>query len=153
MDVAAQEGQICEPWTALKRIDPEFHLGHTDKASAKNLTPKLKAFISHCCCQRHYFFEIKKCGVFACQICKSTRMPSEEFGKIKRFPDPVLDTDNCHYKPFGEVYGTVTTEDHRPSKSEKRKRVPLHASLQNVKNSGLMLLCEECGDLFMPKES
>ena len=84
-------------------------------------------------------------------------MPSEEFGKIKRFPDPVLDTDTCYYKPLVEVYGTVATEDHCPSKGEKKKRAPLHASLQNVKNSGLMLLCEECGMCMVtclcPKES
>lgn len=69
-------------------------------------------------------------------------MPAEEFAKIKEFPDPVPN-DSGHYKTFGEVYGTVTTEDHRPSKAEKRKKVSLHASVQNIKHSGIMLMCEE----------
>ena len=57
-------------------------------------------------------------------------MPLDDLSKIKRFPD--------------EVYGTETTEGDRPSSSEKKKIAPLHATLQNVKNSGLVLLCDEC---------
>ena len=71
-------------------------------------------------------------------------MPLDKFAQIKRFPDPVLNTTTGHYKPFSEVYGTATSEDDRPSIKEK-KRALLHASIQNVRNSGLMLLCEECG--------
>ena len=145
VDVAAQEDEICQLWSSLRKVDPAFCLDHTDKVSTKSLTPKMNGFISHCCCQRYYFFEVKKCGESACQICAPIQMPSEEFSKIKRFPDSVMNTDTGHYKTFGEVYGTVTTEDHRPSKNEKRKRAPMQVSIRNVKNSGLMLLCEECG--------
>ena len=139
VDVAAQPDELCQLWSTLKKIDPSFTIEHSDKVSVKSLTPKLKEFLSHCCNQRHYFFEIKKCGESTCQICSPVRMPAEEFAKLKRFPDPVPN-DTGHYKPFSEVYGTTTTEDHRPSNIEKRKKAPLHASVQNVKNSGIMLL-------------
>ena len=77
------------------------------------------------------------------QICTPVRMPSEDFYKIKTFPDPVFNKDTGHYKGFTEVYGKEISEDDRPSK--KRKRAQLHASLTNVKNCGLMLCCDECG--------
>ena len=64
--------------------------------------------------------------------------------RIKPFPDPMI-KDNGHYKTFEEVYGTETSEDCRPSKQAKPKKLLFYASVQHVKNSGLMLKCEECG--------
>lgn len=56
--------------------------------------------------------------------------------------------DDGHYKQFQDVYGTVTTEDHRPSLQQKRctnsKTLPFVASIQHVRNVNLMVLCEEC---------
>ena len=73
---------------SLKKIDPAFHLEHTDKVCQKSLSPKLKKFLSHCCHQRHYFFEVKKCGENSRQICAPTciRVPVETFHKIKKNP-------------------------------------------------------------------
>ena len=111
VDVAAREESISEMWSCLEKIDPEFKLSHTEKVSHKTLTPQLQEF---CCSQRPYFFEIKKCGEAACEICTPVRMPSEDFYKIKAFPDPVFNKDTGHYKGFTEVYGKETSEDDRP---------------------------------------
>lgn len=92
VDVAAQEAEISQLWSSLKRIDDDFLIGHTEKVSLKTITLKLKAFMSHCCCQRHYFFEIRKCGEPTRELCTPIRMPLDKFAQIKRFPDPVLNT-------------------------------------------------------------
>ena len=68
-------------------------------------------FLSHCCQSRHYSFTIKKCGQPTCIVCKPVRMPVEDFEKLSFLPDPVPG----HYLPFEDVYGTTTTEEHRPS--------------------------------------
>ena len=128
-------------------IDSEFSLQHSDKVSQKMLTPCLKDFMFRCCREHHYFFEIKKCGEKDCPTCFPVRLPAEKFAKIQPFPDPVL-KDDGHYKPFDDVYGTVTTEEYRPSLQkcgQKQKALPFYASVQHAKNSGMMLLCEECG--------
>ena len=126
-------------------LDPEFDLLQSDKVSIQeSLSPVLKDFISHCCRQRHYFFEVKKCGKDDCSLCLPVRLPKEEFEKIKPFPDPMI-KDDGHYKSFEEVYGTETSEECRPSKQAKSKKLPFYANLQHMKNSGLMLMCEECG--------
>ena len=46
VDVAAQEDQISQLWSSLKRIDPNFLLNYNDKVSYKKITPKLKQFLS-----------------------------------------------------------------------------------------------------------
>ena len=46
------------------------------------------------------------------------------------------------------IYGTNTTEVHRPSsskRSKKQKTLPFVASIQHIKNVNLMVQCEECG--------
>ena len=144
VNTAAQIEAISDLWAVLKQVDPRFDLQHCDKVSERLLTPGLKDLISHCYRQRHYFFEIKKCGKGDCTICSPVRMPMEEFDKIKPFPDPMM-KDDGHYKGFTEVYGTKTSESCRPSKQAKVKKLPFNASLQDVKNSSLMLMCEECG--------
>ena len=69
----------------------------------------------------------------------------EEFAKIKPFPDPVL-KDNGHYKHFDDVHSTDTSEKYRPSLNTQRsKSLPFYASVQHIKNSGMMLLCDKCG--------
>ena len=70
--------------------------------------------MEHCCQQRHYSFCIKKCGDSACGVCKPPRLPPDTFSKIHFVPDPVPQAYG-HYKSFEDVYGTVTTEEHRPS--------------------------------------
>ena len=79
-------------------------------------------------------------------MCKPPRLPVEVFSKLHFLPDPILNT-NGHYKPFQEVYGTCTTEEFRPSlqkRSSRGKALPFSASIQHVRNVGIMVQCEEC---------
>ena len=146
VDKSALPSEIESLWSSLLLVDASFDLQPSDKLSQKSLTPALKEFMSHCCRERHYFFEIKKCGETECTICFPVRLPSEEFQKVKPLPDPVL-KDDGHYKPFDEVYGVETTEEHRPSlqKRSQKKTLPFYASVQHVRNTGMMLMCDECG--------
>ncbi len=53
-----------------------------------------------------------------------------------------------HYKPFSDVFKIETTEEHRPSlKKNPRqdKGLPFYPSVQHVRNTEMMLQCEECG--------
>ena len=79
---AASEAEISDLWSQLKEIDPEFDLCPTDKIPRKKVTQNLQAFLKHCCRERHYFFDIKKCGNAACTICKPPRLPSDLFSKL-----------------------------------------------------------------------
>ena len=60
---------LAKVWSCLNRIDPDFNLSYTDKICVKVLTPNLKKFLTHCCRQCHYFFEVRKCGNAECGIC------------------------------------------------------------------------------------
>ena len=62
-------------------------------------------------------------------------------------PEPVPGDDG-HYLCFDSVYGTTTSENHRPSLSQAKKRkktLPFIASIQHAKNTNLMVECVECG--------
>ena len=51
-----------------------------------------------------------------------------------------------HYKKFGDVFGTNTTEEQRPSLQKiTKKRLPFYPSVQHVNNVKTMLMCDECG--------
>ena len=142
---AASEAEISDLWSQLKEIDPEFDLSPTDKIPRKKVTQNLQAFLKHCCRERHYFFDIKKCGDSACAICKPPRLPPDLFSKLEHFPDPMPGQDG-HYKRFEEVCGTSTVEEHRPSLQKiTKKRLPFYPSVQHVRNCNTMLMCDECG--------
>lgn len=114
VDVAASDQEIDNLWSQLKEINEEFELGHSDKIPRRKVKVGLEAFLKHCCRERHYFFEIKKCGKNACSIYKLPRLPPDTFTKLQHFPDPMPKSDG-HYKPFQDVLGTDTVEEHRPS--------------------------------------
>ena len=59
---SASRELLAKVWSCLNQRDPDFNLSYTDKISVKVLTPNFKKFLNHCCCQRHYFFEVRKCG-------------------------------------------------------------------------------------------
>ncbi|CAG8633361.1 11116_t:CDS:2 [Ambispora leptoticha] len=56
----------------------------------------------------------QKCGESSCTICRPPRCSQEEFEQLHCLPDPIPG-DDLHYKSFEEIYGTRTTENHRPS--------------------------------------
>ena len=109
---AAHSCDIAEVWGKLKEIDPAFSLSPDEKITHQKLTPL--SFMKHCCHERHYFFDIKKCGDEDCNICLPPRLPSDKFSQLDHFPDPMPGTDG-HYKKFSEVFQTTTVENHRPS--------------------------------------
>jgi hypothetical protein len=111
--------------------------------------------MEHCCKARHYFFSIKKCSELTCTICRPLYCSPEDFEQLHYLPDPVPG-ENLHYKSFEELYGTQTTEDHRPSfKSTKAKKNKMtttkvkHSmsfcpSAVCAKNVGVIVNCVEC---------
>jgi hypothetical protein len=112
-------------------------------------------FLEHCCKSRHYFFSIKKCGEPTCTICRPLRCSPEDFEQLHHLPDPVPGED-LHYKSFEELYGTQTTEDHRPSLKDakvkkknkmattKKHSMPFCPSAIRAKNAGVIVNCVEC---------
>ena len=68
------------------------------------------------------------------------------FEEVYFLPDPVPNDDG-HYKSFEDVYGTKTSEEHRPSLQKKpvnQKTLPFSASVQNARNTNIMIQCKEC---------
>ena len=111
---AASADELDDLWAALLSIDKEFPYGVGDKFSAKELSGRLVKFIDHCCVQRHYFFDIIKCGEADCDICLPARLAPDVFSTLKHLPDLVPGSDD-HYKKFSDVFGTKTTEQYRLS--------------------------------------
>ena len=54
---------------------------------------RLQAFIQHCCHQRHYFFDILKCGKSDYDICRPVRLPAAVFQQLNHLPDSTLSAD------------------------------------------------------------
>lgn len=89
-------------------------------------------------------------------FCRPPRMNAEKFHTLHFLPDPVPDQthsdptaapgEDLHYKCFEDIYGTVTTEDHRPSKNAPKKRSTLRfsPSHRHVTNIDMLLQCSEC---------
>ena len=147
MFCASSQSEISDFWSTLISIDTT--LKENFKYTKKNFSECTSAlqFISHCCRCSHYSFDILKCGNSSCTLCKTVRLPINTFEKLKHLPHPVPREDN-HYASFSEVFGTSTSEEHRPSlkiKPKKRNTLPFYASVQHVKNVELMVECEECG--------
>ena len=75
-------------------------------------------------------------------VCGRVRLSTEEFFKIKLFPDPMM-KDDGHFKLFEEIHGTDTSAKDRPSlKRGKESSMPFYASVQHAKNSRMMLCCD-----------
>ncbi|GES76158.1 hypothetical protein GLOIN_2v1782174 [Rhizophagus clarus] len=51
-----------------------------------------------------------------CNICKPLKSDEVDFSQVHSLiPDPIPTIDKTSYKEFSEIYGTITTEQHRPS--------------------------------------
>lgn len=146
IQATATDGEIRALWDLLLGIDPTLEFGEKMRKSSLGTHPEIEKFISHCCQLRHYSFCVKKCGRPDCDMCQPPRLPSHLFSRLHFLPDPTP-TGDGHYKPFNEVYGTVTKENHRPSypkKTPRSKNLPFVASIQHVRNVGLVIMCKEC---------
>ena len=82
---AANEADIEELWKSVLQVDPS--LNKEEKITKRNLQSKkdLVAYLKRCCIQRHYSFQIKKCGSDVCNLCKPLRMSKEAFSKVHIF--------------------------------------------------------------------
>ena len=140
--------EVSTFWSVILTLDSTLGIEGSYNKEAMKDHPKVLQFITHCCQESHYSFDILKCGKPDCEFCKPIRLPIEVFNKLNHIPHPVLGDDG-HYLPFNEVFGLATTDEQRPSfkkaKDPKRKRakVKLHfsASVQHVKNSEIMVQC------------
>ena len=81
-----------------------------------SLKTDFQEFFTHCCKKRTYFFEIKKCGEFSCEICGPIKSDPEIFNTLEGLPDPVPGNEG-HYKEFLDIYSIFITEKHCPSLS------------------------------------
>ena len=115
---AATEEEMDEMWSTLESIDSTLERSDTKKSQLKDKAG-LQSFLQHCCISRNYFFTISKCGDQTCTICGPSTLPPDLLKELHHFPDPVLATDKEHYKPFADVWGTATTEEDRPSLSNR----------------------------------
>ena len=84
-----------------------------------------------------------------CNICKPIRSDELDFSQVHSLPDPVPKADKTNYKQFEDVYGTITTEQHRPSllnQQQKKKRIHIGfgPTAQFVRNVGIVIECCEC---------
>ena len=142
---SADDNEIEAFWEVLNQVDSTLCREDTTK-SAVNDKADLQAFMSHCCQVRKYSFCIKKCGVDSCSICKPVRMDRTVFATLRHLPDPMISTsDPEHYLPFEQAMLRDTTDKDCPSLQEhKKKALSFSPSIQHVKNTNMMLQCEEC---------
>jgi len=118
------EEKIETFWEVLLLIDSSLSISDNTKKSFED-KPIIKSFIEHCCKAMHFSFQVKRCGKTECKLFKPLCMPVSKFESIKFLPDPIPDVDG-HYKTFADVYGSTTTEEHRPSLIESQKKKAHH---------------------------
>ena len=147
---SATDTELSDFWSAILALDSTL----TETVYRKDTFDsheRVVEFMTHCCQCSHYTFDILKCGEPSCRFCSPVRLPMDIFKKLHHIPHPMLGEDG-HYRLFSEVFGTQTSEEHRPSfkqtlsssRKAKRRRLPYYASVQHVKNSQLMVQCTEC---------
>ena len=84
-----------------------------------------------------------------CNICKPIRSDELDFSQVHSLPDPIPTANKASYKEFSDVYGTITTEQHRPSlihqqQKKKRTHIGFSPTAQFVRNVGIVIECCEC---------
>ncbi|CAB3989013.1 Hypothetical predicted protein [Paramuricea clavata] len=121
---AAEDANIDELWKNCLRIEGELHRYHLTAKDVKKFD-KLSKFLSHCCIEGHYCFQVKKCGLANCTICRS--LHDERTRLVGTLLFPVLDDDD-HYKPFANVYKTETHD----KKLTQHQRKQLAEVLEDV---------------------
>ena len=108
---SASQEEMDELWSALKFVDTSLKAGELLRKANLRSKPNLQRFLDHCCVQHHYFFQIKKCGSFDCDICKPPVLSPDTFKQLHQFPDPIPGADG-HFLPF----------IHHPSSQKKTGR-------------------------------
>ncbi|XP_053405192.1 uncharacterized protein LOC123536040 [Mercenaria mercenaria] len=134
---------LCE---MIKIIDETFPL---EKINDYQSSAAVKDFLEKHSQMRQYSFQMKKYKSNQCGYCvlNPPRLPHEVFDELHFLPDPIPDGDN-HYKPFNEVYGTETVDNHRPSlklRPELSDRDKKHKSLFVAAKVRGYVQCFDCG--------
>ena len=133
--------ELFESLHLEKSVMPDDHVDDLHKR------PKLTQYLAHCCCQKTYFFSVKKCGSQDCKICLppwSSVQDSERLGHLR---DLTPSSDNLHYKPFQEVFKTETDESTMPSLKTLKDcghKIPFNPAKQHAANTMLTVECAEC---------
>ncbi|XP_014676567.1 PREDICTED: uncharacterized protein LOC106816458 [Priapulus caudatus] len=117
----------------LRELFPDMNLSKLQKVH----TSKVKsytAWVEQHCRERHYTFQIKKCGDPNCCI-------PPRASNLSWLPDPVLDESGEHYLKYKEVMSrnNDTTEADRPSLKpvkEKPQRKRTSQALENQAETG-----------------
>ena len=90
-------------------------------------------------------FSVMKCADISCLVCKAPRLPEDVFQSLHHVPDPVPNGD--HYKDFAALYGTETSEQHKPSSKDnsgtKSHGMQFAPNAQYAKNVGTVIQCSE----------
>ena len=142
---STSDKEIESLWSEILRVDDTLTRSDTTKKAIKD-KENLQKFLESDCRETHYAFSVKKCGSQSCQVCKPPRLPPSVFATLCHLPDPT--PRDGHYKSFGELYGTPTTETHRLSLQKaatKGHGMPFNPTSQTAKNTKLVVECEECG--------
>ena len=144
---AASETDITELMEHLDKIDAALTRIPLDTKTAKD-SEALKKFMMEHCQKRHYSFCIKKCADPNCLFHFGPRLPRDTFESLKMLPDPLLMDSGDHYKPFHDLYGSLTTEKDRPSLSKTPVAtghgMPFNPSAQTSLRVKKLITCQEC---------
>ena len=144
---SASEAAIEDLFLEILRIDPNLDRLDTTKAKVQDKHALLEFMKSHCL-SRHYMFSVMKCRSDDCTVCQPPRLPDDVFDSLSHLPDP-MPTGSDHYKPFSEVYGSATTEQHRPSLKEVTQGNQTSSVCPTTaQNAKAVIVCTEC---FKPR--
>ncbi|XP_070556692.1 uncharacterized protein [Ptychodera flava] len=144
---SASDEEIDQLLDQLHQIDDSLSIKMTKKQVLQS--ENMKEFYDKHVMERHYVFSVMKCSDSDCKFHKAPRLPNDVFTGLHHLPDPVLDDSGMHYKPFAEVYGTVTTEKDRPSlqsntSTTKGHGLPFSPSAQTACRVKRTVMCHEC---------
>lgn len=115
----------------LRELFPDLDLSKLQKMHTKKVESYNRWIEKHCKISQ-YVFQIKKCSDEQC--CSGSVLPREE---LTWLPDPIIEENGEHYKPYSEVNGQDTTEADRPSLKERKvtKKATKNQGLPNVKQT------------------
>ena len=139
----ATQDSMDNLWNRMQNIDPTLTRSDTTRVVVQNKVQFQDFYTKHCR-DRHYWFSVKKCND---QECKYHLPPRAlNFDEIHHLPDPV--PNGQRYTPFTDLYGTETSEKHRPSlttRAKPDKGMPFAPTKQTALNVGQVIQCDDCG--------
>ena len=138
---AVTEDEVVDLFSEMMKIDASVAKSDTTQQKVNGKAAFLQFLKTHCL-QRQYTFSIKTCDDISCTVCLPPRLNNDVFSMLSHLPDPVPNGD--HYKSFADIYGSMTSECHLPSLHEKEAKGHKILFNPSAKNTGILLICEEC---------